>query len=222
MNTFLESEKFKNKLEICVVVFLGITAVLIAYSSWQSSLYGGTQSAKYTRGVAAIGEANSMFTEASQLVAQDIATWNKIADLRIDLQFAQEQGDTVAEERYQWKMDQIMFDNVTDNLQVAIDWADAQEEYASPFDKEGYIDSYYQEAQDKYAEGELMFVEGELANRLGDMLGLVTVIFSVVLFLLGIYNSFKNVKTKLGVTVASMISLMLGLAIMLTVPFVSV
>lgn len=46
-----------------------------------------------------------------------------------------------------------MADNVSDELAAAIEWADAQPDYASPFDKEGFIESYYTEANEKHDEG---------------------------------------------------------------------
>lgn len=71
--------------------------------------------------------------------------WNRISELRIDLEFAKKSGSDEVE-KLEWKLEQIMADSVSDELYEAIEWADTQEEYASPFDKEGFIDSYYTEA----------------------------------------------------------------------------
>ncbi len=221
MKKLIDSEKFSNGLEIFIAVLLGVTAVLTAYASWQSSLYGGNQAGKYTQGTATISEANSMFNDASQFIAQDMAVWNRITDLRIDLEFAKEKNDALSEERNQWKLDQIMADNVTPEFQKAIEWADAQKESTSPFVMPGFIESYSDNAQVKYDEGKDQIAEGEKANGLGDILGLVTVIFSVVLFLLGICNTFKNIRTRLVIGISSVISLMFGLVIMFNVPYVS-
>ena len=57
--------------------------------------------------------------------------WNRISDLRVDLEFAQSKGDEEVE-KLEWKLEQIMADNVSEELAAAIEWADAQEEYVSP------------------------------------------------------------------------------------------
>ncbi len=62
-------------------------------------------------------------------------------------------GNEADIERYEWKLDQVMADNVYDEFSAAIDWADAQTEYASPFEMEGYVDSYYTDAAAMYNEG---------------------------------------------------------------------
>lgn len=222
MKTDIQSEKFKGFFEMIVVIILGITAVLTAYASWQSSLYGGNQATNYTRGSAMIGEANSMYNEAAQYIAQDMGIWNTLSNLRIDLAFADAKGDAEEVERDQYKIDQIMADNVSEDFLAAIDWADAQTDYASPFDKEGYLDSYYTDANAKYDEGEATIEEGQKYNSLGDKLGLVTVIFAVVLFMLGIIGTFNNTKIRIVIASISVLALIYGVIMMLSVPMLTI
>ena len=139
----------------------------------------------------------------------------------MDLAFADYKGDADESERVQYKIDQIMADNVGEEFAAAIDWADAQEDYASPFDKEGYLDSYYTDANAKYQEGEDTIEEGQKANSLGDKLGLVTVIFAVVLFILGVIGTFKSPKTKIVITAVSVAALVYGIIMMLSVPMLT-
>lgn len=221
MKTDIKSEKFAFMLEMIIAIILGITAVLTAYASWQSSLYGGNQATNYTKGTAMIGEANSMYNEAAQYISQDMNTWNIISGLRVDAAFAEYKGEADDMERAQYKIEQVMADNVNDEFAAAIDWADAQTDYASPFDMEGYLDSYYIEANATYEEGEATIEEGQKANSLGDKLGLVTVIFAVVLFILGIVSTFKNPKTKMVVTGVSILAMVFGLIMMLSVPMLT-
>jgi hypothetical protein len=114
-----------------------------------------------------------------------------------------------------------MADNVYDEFSAAIDWADAQTEYASPFEMEGYVDSYYTDAAAMYDEGYAKIAEGDEHNHNGDVLGLVTVIFAVVLFLLGIANSFKNNTTKFVISIVSFAALVWGVVVMIGIPIVS-
>lgn len=46
-----------------------------------------------------------------------------------------------------------MYNNVSEDFAAAIEWANAQEDYASPFDMEGFFESYYADAEAKYDEG---------------------------------------------------------------------
>lgn len=217
----IRSEKFSSILELIIVVLLGITAVLTAYASWQASLYDGNQASSYTKSTSTLGEANSLYNEAYQFIAQDMATWNQITDLRTDLAYAQDKNDTVEADRLQYKLDQIMYNNVDGHLQEAINWADQQQDYASPFDKEGFLESYYTEANAMYAEGQALMDEGQKANDLGDKQGLVTVIFSVVLFLLGIVSTFKNIKIRIAIAAVSFCTLIFGVVWMLSVPMLA-
>ena len=217
---FLKSEAFGPRLEVFIAIMLGVTAVLTAWAAWQGSLYGGNQASNYAQGTAQIADANSLYNEADQLLVQDMDTWNRISDLRIELEYATERGNDADIERYQWKLDQIMADNVSDDFAAAIDWADAQTEYATPFDMDGYMEGYYADANAAYEEGYGKLDEGDRNNHLGDMQGLVTVIFAVVLFLLGIANSFKSNPTKLGVVAVSVAAFIVSVIMMTGIPII--
>ncbi len=219
MKTDINSEKFSRRFELFIAIVLGVTAVLTAYASWQSALYSGDQAECYTQGNAIIANANQLYNEASQSIAEDSATWNEINSLRVDLAFAESSGNTDGVERLQYKLDQLMYENVTDELGAAIEWADAQEEYASPFEMEGFVESYYEAGNATYEEGQAKIEEGTAANQLDDKQGLVTVVLAVVLFMLGIVSTFNNMKTKFVVTGVSLAALVFGVVMMLSVPF---
>ncbi len=213
-----DTEKFNKSFELIVAILLGLTAVLTAWASWQSSLYGGNQATKYTKGTAALGEANSMYSEGLQAYNADVALYNEINSLRIDLTFAQEKQDANETERLSWKLNELFANNVSEELSAAIDWADAQTEYVSPFAMEGLVESYYTDADAKYAEGEALVADGSSDNSLGDKLGLTTVIYAVVLFLLGVVNTFESRVTKIGITGISVAALIYAFVLMVSVP----
>lgn len=216
-----ENEKADKLVELLVAILLGVTAVLTAYASWQSSLYGGNQASKYTEGTAIISEANSLYNTAAQYIAMDLEAWNTISDLRVDLEFAQSKGDTTEEERLQYKLDKAMYENVDEHLAAAIEWADAQAEYASPFEMEGFIDSYYTDANARYDEGQQKIEDGSKDNSLGDKQGLVTVIYAVVLFLLGMAAFFNDRRTRIILIGVSLAGFVFATIMMLTVPMLT-
>lgn len=80
-----------------------------------------------------------------------------------------------------------------------------QGEDTSPFDKEGFTDSYFTDAKETIVEADKLLERGKKDNANGDAFGLVTVIYSVVLFLLGIVGTFRQLPNRyviLGVAIA--------------------
>ena len=205
------NEKIKKKrdpekiLEIIVAVFLGITALATAWASWIGSLHGGNQATNYATSNKLSSEGNSMYNEAAQNLMQDMMLWNEISDVLIESSYAEEKNDTEAVEKYDWKLAKLLNDNCSAELAQAITWAMEQDEYTSPFDKEGFTDSYFTDAKEMIAEADKLLEQGKKDNANGDAFGLVTVIYSVVLFLLGIVGTFKRLPNRyviLGVAIA--------------------
>ena len=205
------NEKIKKKrdpekiLEIIVAVFLGITALATAWASWIGSLHGGNQATNYATSNNISSERNSMYNEAAQSLMQDMMLWNEISDVLIESSYAEEKNDTEAVEKYDWKLEKLLNDNCSAELAQAITWAMEQDEDTSPFDKEGFTDSYFTDAKEMIAEADNLLEQGKKDNANGDAFGLVTVIYSVVLFLLGIVGTFKRLPNRyviLGVAIA--------------------
>ena len=205
------NEKIKKKrdpekiLEIIVAVFLGITALATAWASWIGSLHGGNQATNYATSNKLSSEGNSMYNEAAQNLMQDMMLWNEISDVLIESSYAEEKNDTEAVEKYDWKLEKLLNDNCSAELAQAITWAMEQDEDTSPFDKEGFTDSYFTDAKEMIAEADNLLEQGKKDNANGDAFGLVTVIYSVVLFLLGIVGTFKRLPNRyviLGVAIA--------------------
>ena len=216
----IQSEKFSKGFELMIAALLGITAVLTAWAAWQGSLYDGNQAQAYTEATAVISDANQYYNEADQMIVQDTQTWNEISSLRVDMAFAESEGDANEVERIQYKLDYLMYNNVSEDLEAAIAWADEQEDYVSPFEMEGFIETYYTVAEEEYAKYEAKIEEGNTANNLGDKQGLVTVVLAVVLFMLGILGTFNNTKTKIVIMAVSIAALIFGVVIMCGVPIV--
>ena len=87
----------------------------------------------------------------------------------------------------------------------------------SPFTQE-FIDTYFTEANAKLEEAEKVLEQGRQDNANGDKFSLVTVIYSVALFLLGIVGVFKNATNKKIVLVISVVCLIVAVVFMCTIP----
>ncbi len=127
--------------------------------------------------------------------------------------------DEVKAQVIQDKADRLL-DNCPDEVRDAIDWAYEQDESGSisPFMKEGLIDSYFEKANSLLAESETYLEEGKKDSDKGDSYGLVTVIYSMVLFLLGIIGIFKSLKNRWVIFWISIVLLVFATVYMCTIP----
>ncbi len=211
----------ENKLEMFIAIFLGITALLTAWATWIGSLHGGNQATNYTTSNNISADGNSRWNEASQQYMQDLMVWNSIVDYMTEQEIAEMEGDQDKADLINAKIQTIIYDSCSDSFAEAIEWALDQEEWASPFDMEGYVDSYYEDAQAVLDEAEEYLAQGQEDNSNGDRFGLVTVIYSLVLFLLGIVGIFKNLPNRKIVLIVSIVFLLAGFIYMLTIPLPS-
>lgn len=205
-------------LEIIVAIMLGVTALLTAWATWIGSLHGGNQATNYTKSNNLSAEGNSEYNEAAQSLMQDMMLWNDISNARIDYAFAEDKQNEEEMAKLEYKLDQLLSDNCSEALAAAIEWADAQTEYASPFDKEGFVESYFTDALELLHESQALLEEGQRDNANGDAFGLVTVIYSVVLFLLGIVGIFKNIKNREILLIIAAVGIVVATIYMFTIP----
>jgi len=206
------------KLEMLIAIFLGITAVLTAWATWIGSLHGGNQATNYTKSNNAASDANSMYNEAFQQFVSDSMVWNMVTDYRFDMTLADMKGDKEQVELIDEKIDKILEDSCSEEFAEAVNWAFEQEDEVTPFMKEGFLDSYYADAEAKYEEAQALLKEGMQDNKNGDTYNLVTVIYSLVLFLLGIIGIFKNIPNRFAVFVVAVILLILAVIFMVRIP----
>ena len=105
-----------------------------------------------------------------------------------------------------------------DPTEVVLDWLDKEEALITPFADEGFGGHYFENANELLAESNDKLEEGRQDNRNGDTYGLVTVIYGVVLFLLGINSTMKSTKNKVALTVISLAGFVIATVFMLTIP----
>lgn len=206
----------EEKLELIIAVLLGITAILTAWASWISSLHGGNQATNYTESNNLSAMGNSMYNEAAQNYMQDMILWNTINDYMFDRDVAELNGNREEAGLIDEKIETLIADNCSEEFADAIYWA--FDEGVTPFDKEGFIDSYYAEAEATLDEADAVLEQGKADNANGDAYGLVSVLYSVVLFLLGIVGIFKRTTNQMIVLIVSLVLLVIATIYMATIP----
>ena len=226
------------KIEIITVVLLGITALLTAWASYVGSIHGGNQATNYALSNNLSSDGNSLYNSAVQTLAQDMDAWNTITNYEIEILYADEINDTKALEANIWKLQWFCQDNLTDEMAAIIgydqeafnDGVNDEEDILawlydesgmainSPFANEEFVQSYFDEANTKLDEAQLVLEQGQQDNANGDKFSLVTVLYSVALFMLGIVGVFKNQTNKKIVLAVSVVCLLIAVIFMVTIP----
>lgn len=230
-----EENKKRSKediLEIIIAIFLGITALATAWASWIGSLHGGNMSTNYTKSNNLASDGNARWNEASQSMMQDMQVWNTISTYQVEILYSMEVENYEKAEESAYKIMFIAADNLTDEIAQLIEYdfsydaediinwvTNSEAALVSPFSDEDFVNSYYADAQEVLAESEAILEEGQSDNSKGDKFNLVTVIYSVVLFMLGIVGTFRRLPNRMLVTVIAIAGFVFGTIYMFTIPF---
>ena len=206
----------ENTVEVLVAIFLGITALLTAWASWIGSLHGGNQATNYTKSNNLASEGNSEYNAGMQLYLSDLMAWNTMMEYSFDQMLAEAEGDQVEYDLIQEKLDNYIDQNCSDILADAIEAM--TEDMNSPFEVEGMLDEYFVTANELLEESRTLLEEGQRDNSNGDAYNLVNVIYSVVLFMLGIVGVFKKLPNRTVVLFIAVIGLVLATVYMFTIP----
>ena len=208
----------EKKLGILVALFLGITTLLVAWAGWIGSLHSGIQAINFTKSNNLAAEGNSEYNVAAQVYISDLFTWNTILTLKIDMEAAREKGNIDEAKVIEAKIQEIMKSSCSPKLLEAISSTDLQKEIKSPFENEEFINSYFEKANELLNESKQVMEEGKKDNLRGDSYKLVTVIYSLVLFLLGTVGILKDFQSRKVLFIFSVGILIFGIIYMLTIP----
>ena len=202
-------------LETVTAVLLGVTTLLSAWAAWVGSLHGGHEQIHFTESNNTASSAVALYNDATQLVVQDAAIWSSIQNYTLDAQAAAAEGDDAKLQIATVKL-QTLEGVCSPEFKTAIDWA--RETGKSPFEMEGYAKSYYEEAAAILQKSQDFLEEGKQDNLNSHRFGLVTVIYSLVLFLLGIAGTFKRSPNRIAIMGAAVVLLVVGFTFMISIP----
>ncbi len=206
----------ENTVEVLVAIFLGITALLTAWATWIGSLHGGNQATNYTKSNNLASEGNSEYNAGMQLYLSDLMAWNTMMEYGFDKVVATANGNDVEAELIQEKLNNYIEQNASPILFDAFN--QMTDDMNSPFEVEGMTDNYFITANELLDESRELLEEGQRDNANGDAYNLVNVIYSVVLFMLGIVGVFKRIPNRTVVLFIAVIGLVLATVYMFTIP----
>lgn len=219
-----EEEKKKgffneSRIEMIVAIFLGITALLTAWATWIGSLHGGNQSTNYTKSNNLSSEGNSEYNSGLQTYLSDLMAWNEMINYYFDIEIALLNEKEEEAELIQTKLDAYVDQNASEIMSEGLDWMQQDDVDAdTPFEMPGLIDKYFETANELLEESQALLEQGQKDNTNGDKFGLVTVIYSLVLFMLGIIGIFKKLPNRKVVLIIAVIGLVLATIYMFTIP----
>lgn len=107
--------------------------------------------------------------------------------------------------------------NASEFLAEGVKWMEENGE-DNPFNMPGLTEKYFESASKTLDQSRERLDEGKSDNAKGDSYMLVTVIYSLTLFLLGIVGTFKNISNRKAVLAIAVAFLVFGVIYMLTIP----
>ena len=201
--------------ETLTAVLLGITTLLSAWATWVGSLHTGHEMIHFTESNHAASSATALYNDATQMIVLDAAIWSSIQDYAFDADAAKKEGDDLKFQIATAKKEALE-EKCSPELKAAIEWA--LETGKSPFEMEGYAESYYDEAKALMQESQDILTTGKQDNLNHERFGLVAVMYALVLFLLGIAGTFKRLPNRMVILGTAVVLLAVGFIFMLSIP----
>jgi hypothetical protein len=193
--------------DIFIVVLLGIVSTATAWSGVQSSLHGGVSDEALPNYQLSLSDANNMWITSEVKYRDDLSVWK---DKQVRL-----------------VIDGISKDKIYDDLQTsngsfefyesAMTCLVAKQTSQLP-DCKPYMDSLYGPIAKVEAEGEKILRESEVAGKHSDRLQMLTALFAVALFMLGIASIIKRQSLICSLAIFSIVLSLLGLVILAGIP----
>lgn len=202
-----------TKLEVIITILLGVTTILGAFAAYCSALWGGEMQNSYTSSVTVTNHANTVYLEA----LNDLTAF-EMNDMKDDIMYTQwkdnsEKGDVEDANYFFSKLSEGLQKDLSDNPK---DVSEYDKEQAANLNG---INARLDESVHMSDSAKTLMTKGNSANKYGDDFTLCTVLFTVVLFFLGLASlKTRSTMQKTYVMIASII-LVLSLIRMVTIPF---
>lgn len=207
----------QKRIETIVAILLGVTTLLSAWASWIAHLHGGLQSIHFTESNNTASEGTAAYNIGTQAYIADLMAWNNLRDYNYELETAKAEGDQTKVDLISERIETFKKQNISDTLAEGIKWMEANNE-DNPFLMPDMEKMYFADAQKTVEDSQELLEEGKRDNTKGDSYQLVTVIYSLTLFLLGIVNTFKSMPNKITVLCIAFAFLVFAFIYMCTIP----
>lgn len=198
-----------RRLELVAVIVMSLTAVLTAWSGFQSAQWSAIQAGSY-------GEAAGEHTESVR--ASNEASQNNAVDLAVFIAWLDAQANDdleTADFIYQRFPDRL---KVASDAWLALDPFENPDAPGSPFDMEEYVVPAAERAAEMEQAAEEHTVAAQHATERANEFVLMTVLFATVLFFASISGKLTSNHNRAAILAVALIGLVAGILILLTYP----
>ncbi len=207
-----EHEK-ATKLEIVITILLGITTILGAFAAYCSALWGGEMQSSYSLSIARTNDANTIYLEALNSL-----TSFQMNDMKDDIIYSEwksnsEKGDVEDAKYFFSKLSEGFQKDLLNNPS---DVSEYEKEQAANLDS---IKKSFEESGLTSDSAEVLMQKGSIANKQGDGFTLCTVLFTIVLFFLGLASLKTHSTMQKTYVILAVVILVLSFIRMVTIPF---
>lgn len=206
-----------KRIETIVAILLGVTTLLSAWAAWIAHLHGGLQSIHFTESNNTASQGVAEYNRSMQMYLADYMVWNTAKDYYYELEAAKVDGDQAKIDLINEKIKSFEEQNASEILIKGVQWMMENDE-ENPFLMPGIDEMYLSAANETAANSQELLEEGKRDNTKGDSYQLVTVIYSLTLFLLGIVGTFKNMPNRIAVLAIAVVCLVFAFVYMCTIP----
>lgn len=193
--------------DIFIVVLLGIVSTATAWSGVQSSLHGGISDEALTNYQLSLADANNMWITAEVKYRDDLSVWK---DKQVRLIIDGISKDEIYED--------VQTSNGSYEFYVSAVTCLIANQKSYLADCKPYMDSLYGPIATVEADGEKILRESETAGKHSDQLQMLTALFAVSLFMLGVASIIKRQGLICSLAIFSIVITLLGLVILAGIP----
>lgn len=202
-----------SKLEVVITILLGVATILGATAAYFAALCGGEQSSNYTKSISETSHANTIYLEA----LNEYSSF-ELGDLKDDIIYTQwkenvNKGDKEDAQYFFTKLSEGLQKDLTDNP------ADISEYEKEQGEKLKSIMTRFDESEENHIKADKLMQIGQEANKNGDEFTLCTVLFTVVLFFLGLASLKTKDRTQKAYVIIACIVLLFSIIRLVTIPF---
>lgn len=197
-----------DPIELVAAILLGLAAVLVAWSTFQSGLWGGRQDEAYTESVREANNAVDQLQAADTIRALDQSLFVEV--LTSGVCDPDEPGDPEVCER--------VLVNMSDEGAAAVEAWLTTEQSAPPFESRAYVEALYAAGEEAKVTSQRFFDEANEANQNGDDFELVVTLLTVVMFFAGISVVIKDTYIRWTLIAVAGIMLVGSSVFMLSLP----
>ena len=202
-----------------VAIMLAICALTTAWATWIGDLHASDQDSNYAKAERLNTEANASYNLNAQLYIAVYNLWTHVYDLNSEILLLENEGDKAAASAKREQMNLYIETNCPDyeNFKSAVYTALEKGGTATPFD-EYPQSSFFADSEQLAEEAAQVREDGNRCNLANDSYGLVSVLYSLCLFLFGMVGFYRQPLPRRIVFGVGVVVFVIGTVYMLSLP----